>query len=142
MLLSISAEGSQALLVFNPHASAAHDWPSMLLCQGGSWQCHPSQVQDTRVTSDSITASIIPRNWGGQQLLPDVLFEQHITLNGKVARVHFAAHFNVAEQHPLREHEIPAVFLDRSLGNLVVYTGAHPWCNEQYQCCVPGFPNK
>ncbi len=62
--------------------------------------------------------------------------------NWGATQVHFTFTYNGQDEHPVREHEIPAVFLTRALGKLTVYTGNAPWTGAACQQTVPGFPNK
>jgi hypothetical protein len=82
-----------------------------------------------------IVTSVIPRNWGGGQLLPEVRMDSDIALSpkGEVARIRFSmtygteaarlanARIAAPPAHPLRMQEVPAVFVDRRLSSLVFY---------------------
>jgi hypothetical protein len=49
--------------------------------QGGSWQNRPSRVlRCEAVAPNRIVTAVNPRNWGGQQLLEDVVMKADITL--------------------------------------------------------------
>ncbi len=50
--------------------------------------------------------------------------------------------YNGADEHPLRDQEIPAVFFNRALGNLVFYAGEAPWTGGQLERVQPGEGNK
>ena len=44
--------------------------------------------------------------------------------------------------HPSCQQEMPAVFVDYALPNLVCYTGDRPWTNAPLSRRVPAFPNE
>jgi hypothetical protein len=53
-----------------------------------------------------------------------------------------AARYLGSHDHPPRHQELPAVFLNRSLGQLVIYEGAAPWTGGELKRLQPGWPNK
>lgn len=55
--------------------------------QGGSWQNGPPQLVASSVGAASITTASVPRNWGGQELLDDVLMVTQTQLTPNVVKV-------------------------------------------------------
>lgn len=55
--------------------------------QGGSWQNGPPKVLASSMGAASATVAAVPRNWGGQQLLDDVLMITEAELHPNVVKV-------------------------------------------------------
>jgi hypothetical protein len=111
---------------------------------GGAAASSKRALADTPAAQRIVT-SVIPRNWGGGQLLPEVRMDSDIALSpkGEVARIRFSMKYGATANadtpfgssarllttgatatpspHPLRMQEVPAVFVDRRLSSLVFY---------------------
>lgn len=110
--------------------------------QGGDYQGAASTVLALTSDKTTLTARIRPRNWAGGQLLADCEMEQHIRLEGAQAIIRFRFRYTGTETHPVRQHEVPAVFVHPALGTLVHYDGGQPWQNGALQRSQPGWPNE
>jgi hypothetical protein len=55
--------------------------------QGGSWQNQLPQVLKSQLRKGSVSVRSHPRNWGGQQLLEDVVMTSKVTMLDKVVKV-------------------------------------------------------
>lgn len=110
--------------------------------QGGDYQGHASKVQALTHGDTTLKASIQPRNWAGGQLLTDCLMEQEIRLEGTCAIVRFRFHCHGTASHPVRDQEVPAVFLHPGLMDLVHYGGDAPWTGGALTKSRPGWPNE
>jgi hypothetical protein len=102
-----------------------------------------------RIISKEITKSKIhiisePVAWGSGKRVTQCQMEEEITLSGKMAHIHFTFYNtgNGAIDHPSTMQEVPAVFVDYNLPNLVFYNGDKPWTNAELTYKVPGFPNE
>ena len=70
--------------------------------------------------------------------------EERITLDGRIARIHYTFRNTGpgATDHPATSQEMPAVFVDYALKNLVYYDGSSPWTGGPLRRDVPGWPNE
>lgn len=55
--------------------------------QGGSWQNGPPRLVANNLGGDSVAVTSVPRNWGGQQLMDDVLMVTETKLLPDVIKV-------------------------------------------------------
>jgi hypothetical protein len=55
--------------------------------------------------------------------------EEWLSLQGDVARLHFKFTYTGKQWHQRTGQEVPAMFVDYALSNLVTYTGPSPWAN-------------
>ncbi len=110
--------------------------------QGGEWKGTPSQLLETKVSATEIYARLHPRNWGGGELLTNVVMEEKIRLDGSVARVHFKMTYTGTNTHELRHQEVPAVFVEPELATLVHFDGELPWTGAALTRSIPGWPNE
>eukprot|EP00879_Flechtneria_rotunda_P002025 GHRR01002203.1.p1 GENE.GHRR01002203.1~~GHRR01002203.1.p1 ORF type:complete len:408 (+),score=103.77 GHRR01002203.1:868-2091(+) len=106
--------------------------------QAGSWQNQAPLLLQADVHEGVVTATVVPRNWGGQELLPDVVMTTKVQLLGDVVKVHFSMNYYGNITHMLRHQEVPAVFLTRQLDKLAMYTGQQPWTEDQIAYYWPG----
>ncbi|KAI8470613.1 MAG: hypothetical protein J3K34DRAFT_419758 [Monoraphidium minutum] len=112
--------------------------------QCGSWQNRPARLLSSAVEGAPparVLTSALPRNWGGQQLLEDVI----MTSDYRMAADHLAAAYsmayNGASPQPLRTQETPAFFADRRLSVLAFYEGPAPWSDGGLRFTMPGGTN-
>jgi len=110
--------------------------------QGGDYRHNPARILEEKTTRTTGYTRSMARHWSGCVDLPEVTFEQWITLTGKVAHVKFRMTYTGTNDHPTTGHEIPAVFLNPEYKNLFVYNGAEPWSNRPPHKSVPGWPNE
>ncbi len=104
--------------------------------QGGSWDGKPSRLLEFRKTEDSLYAKIEPRSWSGGARCPEAIMEETITLKDSVARITFKMTYTGEDQGNPRHQEMPAVFVDAALSNLV-YVSDYKVTRR-----VPGWPNE
>ena len=106
--------------------------------QGGSWKNKPSKLLEFNYDqkAGTITAKIMPRSWSGGALCPEAIMEETITLDGAVAHIHFKLTYTGEDQSEARHQEMPAVFVDYVLSNLVFMK------EGKLVRRVPGWPNE
>ncbi len=105
--------------------------------QGGSWRGKDARVLEFSRNSDSdLYARVEPRHWASGKLCPEAIMEQWITLNGPMAKVRCKMTYTGKDHGTPRSQEMPAVFVDAALRNLVYV--------EQKKLIrrVPGWPNE
>eukprot|EP00879_Flechtneria_rotunda_P021643 GHRR01022812.1.p1 GENE.GHRR01022812.1~~GHRR01022812.1.p1 ORF type:complete len:360 (+),score=95.99 GHRR01022812.1:1339-2418(+) len=106
--------------------------------QGGSWQNSPPKLLASTVDANKVSISAMPRNWGSQQLLDDVIMSTQTELLENVVKVRFTMQYTGAATHPARHQEVPAIFVNRRLNVLAVYVGNTPWTNGMLNFTLPG----
>ncbi|MFA5688643.1 MAG: hypothetical protein WC959_05805 [Kiritimatiellales bacterium] len=105
--------------------------------QGGNWQGQHSKVTAFEKTAEKIYAKVLPCNWAGGELCPETMMEMTISLTGAVAHIRFEMNYSGETQTRAKHQEMPAVFTDAVLSNLVyttdrVLTRRVPgWLNER-----------
>lgn len=104
--------------------------------QGGSWDGKISTTLDFSRTNETLYARIEPRSWSGGQTCPEAIMEQTLSLEGAVALINFKMTFTGEDQGNPRHQEMPAMFVDAALSNLVYQAG------ESLTRRVPGWPNE
>lgn len=110
--------------------------------QGGDYKHKPAKLLEVKEEKDSLYVRSIPVNWAGGQDLEDCRMEQWITLSGDVARIRFKFTYRGTDTHPAVHQELPAVFVDYDLTDLVYYKGAKPWTGDALSKDRPGWPNE
>lgn len=110
--------------------------------QGGHYQGKPAKLLASEITTTSLYTKSIPINWAGGELIDDCRMEQWIELRDKVASIRFRFAYEGKEEHPPRHQELPAVFIDYALPDLVYFKGEKPWTGEALQRDRPGWPNE
>lgn len=110
--------------------------------QGGCWTGRQAGiVLDFQSDGASLYAKTRPINWGGCEVI-DAEMEQWIRLAGPVAHVRYRFTNRSRDNAAARHQEMPAIFADHALPNLVRYEGAAPWTGAPLTRSVPGFPNE
>ncbi|VGO11470.1 hypothetical protein PDESU_00014 [Pontiella desulfatans] len=106
--------------------------------QGGSWDGKRSKVLTFKKDKNktSLYAKIEPLSWSGGQTCPEAIMEQTISLNGRVAHIRFKLTYTGKDQGKPRHQEMPAVFVDAVLSNLVYVS------EGELTRRVPGWPNE
>ena len=110
--------------------------------QGGDYKGKPAKTLEVKQTRETLYVRSIPVNWAGGQDIEDCRMEEWIELNDKVAHLRFRFTYQGKETHPATHQEMPAVFMDHDLTDLVYYKGGNPWKGETYQRDTPGWPNE
>ncbi len=110
--------------------------------QGGDWRGKPARVLEQKHDADSLFIKSVPVNWAGGQDITDVALTQTVQLKSQVAHIHYTMTYAGKNTHQPRHQELPAVFVDYALPNLVMYTGDQPWTRAELTRVVPGWPNQ
>ncbi|MDG2383296.1 MAG: hypothetical protein P8N76_16620 [Pirellulaceae bacterium] len=110
--------------------------------QGGDWQGNSAKILASSFQADQLTIVTQPRHWASGKLLTDTVMRMHVTLEGPVAHIKYSFHYKGHQAHARRAQELPAVFVDYALPNLVFYRGDRPWQNALLTRLVPNWPNE
>jgi len=110
--------------------------------QGGDYKHGAAKVLELKSDKTTLYAKSMGRHWSGCVDLPEVTFEQWITLTGKVAHVRYRMTYTGTNSHPKTHQEVPAVFVEPDLPTLVTYTGNKPWTGDALNISQPGWPNE
>lgn len=101
--------------------------------QGGGSHGEKARVISQNITPTSINIVSEPVHWASGKALSECEMEETITLDGRIAHVHYTFRNNGsgATDHPATHQELPAVFMDNGLNNLVFYSGDMPWTHDE-----------
>lgn len=110
--------------------------------QGGDYKGRPARLLEERKTDSTLYVKSVPVNWAGGEDIDDCRMEQWITLDGPIAHLRFRFSYLGKETHPAKHQELPAVFVDLALGDLVTYQGDDPWKGGGLKTEQPGWPNE
>ena len=110
--------------------------------QGGGWKHEPARVLELKAEKASLYAKTMAKHWATGADLPEVIFEQWITLTGRVAHVKFRMTYTGTNVHPKTTHELPAVFVEPQYDTLLVYGGTNAWKGDVLNRSKPGWPNE
>lgn len=99
--------------------------------QGGCWDSSvKGKVTESRKEGNTLYVKTIPALWATCKLAEDCVFEENISLNGKVAKILFSMSYTGSKTGGKRHQELPAVFVDWNLSTFVCYNGTKPWTND------------
>ena len=105
--------------------------------QGGSWRGKDARVLEFKIDKQSgLYAKVEPRHWASGVPCPEAVMEQWIKLNGPVAHIRSKLTYTGKDQQVARSQEMPAVFVDAVLKQLV-YVQQEKLVRRQ-----PGWPNE
>jgi len=110
--------------------------------QGGDWRGKPAKVLESRISHSSLHIETRPRNWAGGQEIRNAIMIMDARLIGDLAYLHYKFVYRGKHRHKPRHQELPAVFVDKALPNLVYYKGRKPWTGGKVSKDVPGWPNE
>lgn len=110
--------------------------------QGGDYKGKPAKVLASKATADTLHVRSIPVNWAGGEDIEDCRMLQWISLHGPVVKIRYRFVYRGKDEHPAVHQELPAVFIDYSLPDLVYYDGSEPWTGKPYKKDQPGWPNE
>lgn len=110
--------------------------------QGGGYQHAPATILKQKLKEKSLWIRTLPKHWASSEDVTDAVMEETITLHGNIAHIHYKFVYDGTVSHPQKPQELPAVFVDYALPNLVVYDGDKPWTNDELTYIVPGWPNQ
>lgn len=110
--------------------------------QGGNYTGKPSKIISQKLTKNEIKIQTRPVHWATGASIEDVIMEEHITLDGNVAKIAYRFKYSGTTTHPVHDQEMPAVFADHDLETLVFYEGDQPWTGASLARKSPKFPNE
>ena len=110
--------------------------------QGGGWNDRPARVLEFKKSDGTLYVKTRPKHWATGEDVDDATMEEWLDLRGDVAHIHFKFVYTGTTSHPACHQELPAVFVDYALPNLVFYHGAKPWTDDALTRKVPNFPNE
>ena len=110
--------------------------------QGGDYKGRPAKLLEVKETAGTLYVRSVPVNWAGGEDVEDCRMEQWITLRDRVASLKFRFTYRGGETHPAVHQELPAVFVDFALTDLVYYKGKEPWQDRPLTKDRPGWPNE
>lgn len=110
--------------------------------QGGDFKGNPAKLLSFKTEPNLIYARSEGRHWSGCVDLPEVIFEEWISLTRRVAHIRYRMTYSGEKAHAARDHEAPAVFVEPDLDTLVLYDGDKPWIGEAVSRTRPGWPNE
>ncbi len=110
--------------------------------QGGGWRHEPARVLELKAEPISLYAKTMAKHWATGADLPDVIFEEWISVTGKLAHVKFRMTYSGTNAHPKIHHELPAVFVEPQYETLLVYEGTNAWRGDSVKPSRPGWPNE
>lgn len=107
--------------------------------QGGGSHGEKARVISQNITPTSINIVSEPVHWASGKALSECEMEETITLDGQIAHVHYTFRNNGsgATDHPATHQELPAIFMDNGLSNLVFYSGDTPWTHDELTRYTP-----
>jgi len=111
--------------------------------QGGGFMGEAAKIIEKKVDKDSLYVKSRPKHWATGLDIMDATMEEKIILKDSIAHIHYTFRYSGTEvNHPATHQELPAVFVDAALPNLVFYGGDSPWTNGDITSVVPGWPNE
>ncbi len=111
--------------------------------QGGSWKGIPATILESKTSANSLYVKTRPRQWASGKDVPDMVFEETLTLDGSFARLKFRMTYTGTTTHKPTHQELPAVFVMPRYDTLVFCEKGHPpWTNSPLTRKQPGFPNE
>ncbi len=110
--------------------------------QGGDYKNAVPKLVQAEIDKEKLYSKSIPLHWATGEKLDDFILEQWIALKEDLVHVRFRMSYKGKESHAPRHQEMPAVFLDPSLSDLVLYQGASPWTEGPLSTKQPGQKNE
>ncbi len=111
--------------------------------QGGGWRGERAETLSFETpTPTRLNAITLPRHWATGEPIPEVRFEQWIELKGDLVEIRFRMTYSGEKSHAPRHQELPAVFVNDRLNQLVHYDGEAPWTGGELARSRPGWPNE
>lgn len=110
--------------------------------QGGDYQHKPAKLLEVKETAGTLYVRSIPVNWAGGEDIDECRMEEWITLSDHIARIRFQFSYRGKDTHPATHQELPAVFVDYALPDLVYYKDDGPWMGKPLTKRQPGWPNE
>ncbi len=127
----------------NPDGSMWGDRPwTWNPVQGGDYRGKPATILEHTHSETALTTKSTPMHWATGEHINDAVMESSISLEGVIAHIRFRFEYHGDTSHGPHHQEMPAVFVDYALPNLVIYSGDEPWTGAGLTTHVPGWPNE
>jgi hypothetical protein len=110
--------------------------------QGGDWKGKSSRIIARRVSEASAYVRTQPLHWATGEVVADVFMEQSLRLTEDILEIRYGFEYSGVDSHPPQHQELPAVFVDSQLRNLVLAEGSPAWKGAVLQRSRPGWPNE
>jgi len=110
--------------------------------QGGDYKGKPAKLLEVKEIDGTLYVHSVPVNWAGGQDLDECRMEEWISLSDNIANIRFRFTYKGTDVHPEAPQELPAVFVDFALTDLVYYKGDRPWTGDALSKDRPGWPNE
>lgn len=110
--------------------------------QGGGATGEAANVLEQKIGKDNLYIKSRPKHWATGVDIEDAVMEQYIKLTDSVAHIHYIFTYTGIVNHSPQHQELPAVFVDAALPNLVFYDGETPWTKGELTSRIPGWPNE
>lgn len=92
--------------------------------QAGSWTGKPSKLISFKRGKTQMVVKTTPRNWGGEELLPDVILTTTYKLLSNGVLMKCRIDYTGTIKHPFKHQEAPACFFDSDF-SLLVFRDIH-----------------
>lgn len=110
--------------------------------QGGDWRGRSAKVLESSIAGSKAYIKTLPKHWASGEDLHTTTMQQWIELDGPVVHIKYRFEQRGGNDHPPTHQELPAVFVQAKLRNLVLYDGAQPWTDGPLTRSVPAWPNE
>ena len=110
--------------------------------QGGGYRGEATRISERKFKDNALYIKSVPKHWATGKDIIDAVMEQTVILKEETAHIHYEFTYSGNIQHPAVHQELPAVFVDAALPNLVYYEGKTPWKGDSLTSCIPGWPNE
>lgn len=110
--------------------------------QGGDYKHKPARVVECKAGADHLYVRSVPVNWAGGQDLEDCRMEQWISFDKDLAKIRYRFVYRGKDIHPAVHQELPAVFMDHDLADLVYEDKPGPPGSGVIRKDRPGWPNE
>jgi len=110
--------------------------------QGGDWKGKSSRIVARRVSESAAYVKTQPLHWATGAIVTDAFMEQSLRLSEDMLEIRYGFEYSGADSHPPQHQELPAVFVDPQLRNLVLAEGSPAWTGAVLQRSRPNWPNE
>jgi len=87
--------------------------------QGGSYKGEDSKTLVFRITGKELCAKVEPLHWASAKPCPEATMQEHIILDGAVAKIRMRLNYTGPTQKADTHQEMPAMFVDYALPHLM-----------------------
>ena len=110
--------------------------------QGGDYKGLAAGLIEHASTDETLYTKSTPKHWATGADIDEAVMEQWIALMWDVVHIRVKFSYVGDSDHQPRHQEMPAVFADYDLANLMFYRGQTPWTNGELTSKVPQWPNE